>query len=50
MSYVPKLVTVAGVMFPGCVSPGPDLVAITSHAFLKRQRAYLLRSTSAHHT
>ncbi|GAB2924115.1 LysE family transporter [Paraburkholderia jirisanensis] len=37
MSYVAQLVTVAGVMFLGCVSPGPDLVAITSHALVKRR-------------
>ncbi|QYD67956.1 LysE family transporter [Paraburkholderia edwinii] len=37
MSYESQLLTVAGVMLLGCASPGPDLVAITSHAFVRRK-------------
>jgi threonine efflux protein len=37
MSYVPQLITVAGVMLLGCASPGPDFLAITSRALVKRQ-------------
>jgi len=32
MSYVPQLFTIAGVMLLACISPGPDLLAVTSHA------------------
>lgn len=37
MSYLPQLAAVAGVMFLACVSPGPDLVAVTSHALARRR-------------
>jgi threonine/homoserine/homoserine lactone efflux protein len=37
MSYLPQLAAVAGVMFLACVSPGPDLVAVTSHALVRRR-------------
>jgi len=37
MSYLPQLAAVAGVMLLGCVSPGPDLIAVTSHALEKRR-------------
>jgi len=37
MSYLPQLAAVAGVMLLGCVSPGPDLIAVTSHALAKRR-------------
>lgn len=37
MTYLPQLAAVAGVMFLACVSPGPDLVAVTSHALVRRQ-------------
>jgi threonine efflux protein len=36
MSYAPQLLAVAGVMFLACVSPGPDLLAVTSHALSRR--------------
>ena len=36
MTYLPQLAAVAGVMFLACVSPGPDLVAVTSHALARR--------------
>jgi threonine efflux protein len=36
MAYLPQLAAVAGVMFLACVSPGPDLVAVTSHALARR--------------
>lgn len=32
MSYAPQLFTIAGVMLLACISPGPDLLAVTSHA------------------
>lgn len=37
MSYFPQLAAVAGVMLLGCISPGPDLIAVTSHALAKRR-------------
>lgn len=37
MSYFPQLAAVAGVMLLGCVSPGPDLIAVTSHALARRR-------------
>jgi threonine efflux protein len=37
MTYLPQLAAVAGVMFLACVSPGPDLVALTSHALAQRR-------------
>ena len=37
MSYFPQLAAVAGVMLLGCISPGPDLMAVTSHALVKRR-------------
>ena len=37
MSYLPQLLAVAGVMLLGCISPGPDLIAVTSHALAKRR-------------
>jgi threonine efflux protein len=36
MSFAPQLLTVAGVMLLACVSPGPDLLAVTSHALSRR--------------
>ncbi|MBN3786195.1 LysE family transporter [Burkholderia sp. Ac-20353] len=37
MSYVPQLAAVGGVMLLACVSPGPDLIAVTSHALGNRR-------------
>lgn len=37
MSYFPQLFAIAGVMLLGCISPGPDLIAVTSHALAKRR-------------
>lgn len=37
MGYLPQLAAVAGVMLLGCISPGPDLIAVTSHALAKRR-------------
>jgi len=37
MSFVPQLALVAGVMFLVCVSPGPDLLAVSSHALSARR-------------
>ncbi|MBR8313205.1 LysE family transporter [Burkholderia dolosa] len=41
MSYLPQLAAVGGVMLLACVSPGPDLIAVSSHA-LGNRRAGLL--------
>lgn len=41
MSYLPQLAAIAGVMLLGCVSPGPDLIAVTSHALAKRRAGLL---------
>ncbi|MHA6195000.1 LysE family translocator [Pseudomonas wadenswilerensis] len=38
MSYVPQLLTIAVVMLLGCVSPGPDFIAVTSNALASRRR------------
>lgn len=40
MPYLAQLAAVAGVMLLACISPGPDLIAVTSHA-LSRRRAGL---------
>ncbi|WP_321791838.1 LysE family translocator [Burkholderia pyrrocinia] len=37
MNYLPQLATIAGAMLLGCISPGPDLLAVTSHALAKRK-------------
>ncbi|MDD2926047.1 LysE family transporter [Rhodoferax sp.] len=37
MDYFPQLAAVAGVMLLGCISPGPDLMAVTSHALTQRR-------------
>jgi threonine efflux protein len=37
VSYIPQLAAVAGVMLLACVSPGPDLISVTSHALAKRR-------------
>ncbi|RQS60686.1 lysine transporter LysE [Burkholderia sp. Bp8963] len=37
MSYIPQLAAVGGVMLLACVSPGPDLIAVTSHALGNRR-------------
>ncbi|WP_065501707.1 LysE family translocator [Burkholderia stabilis] len=37
MTYIAQLAAVAGVMLLACVSPGPDLIAVTSHALAKRR-------------
>lgn len=41
MSYFPQLAAVAGVMLLGCISPGPDLMAVTSHALASRRAGFL---------
>lgn len=38
MSYLPQLLTIAAVMLLGCVSPGPDFIAVTSNALASRKR------------
>jgi len=42
MSYFPQLAAVAGVMLLGCISPGPDLIAVTSHALANRRPGLLV--------
>ncbi|RQH01134.1 LysE family transporter [Paraburkholderia dinghuensis] len=37
MSFLPQLAAIAGVMLLACASPGPDMLAVTSHAFAKRR-------------
>jgi threonine efflux protein len=37
MAYFSQLAAVAGVMLLACVSPGPDLIAVTSHALSRRR-------------
>ncbi|AOJ16304.1 LysE family translocator [Burkholderia vietnamiensis] len=37
MTYIAQLAAVGGVMLLACVSPGPDLIAVTSHALAKRR-------------
>jgi threonine efflux protein len=37
MSYLPQLAAIAGVMLLACASPGPDMLAVTSHAFARRR-------------
>ena len=38
MEYLPQLLTIGAVMLLGCVSPGPDFIAVTSNALASRQR------------
>jgi RhtB (resistance to homoserine/threonine) family protein len=37
MNFVPQLAAIAGVMLLACASPGPDMLAVTSHAFARRR-------------
>lgn len=37
MSYLPQLLTMSGVLFLGCISPGPDFIAVTSSALVSRR-------------
>ena len=37
MNYVAQLAAIAGVMLLACASPGPDMLAVTSHAFARRR-------------
>ena len=37
MNYTAQLAAIAGVMLLACVSPGPDMLAVTSHAFARRR-------------
>ena len=37
MEYLPQLVTLAGIVLLACASPGPDFVAVTSHALHSRR-------------
>lgn len=37
MSYLPQLLTLAAVFLLGCISPGPDFIAVTSHALASRK-------------
>ncbi len=35
--FLPELLTLAGVMLLACISPGPDFIAVTSHALNSRR-------------
>ena len=37
MNFLPQLAAIAGVMLLACASPGPDMLAVTSHAFGRRR-------------
>ncbi|WP_296650714.1 LysE family transporter [Paraburkholderia sp.] len=37
MNFLPQLAAIAGVMLLACASPGPDMLAVTSHAFARRR-------------
>lgn len=37
MSYLPQLLTISGVLLLGCISPGPDFLAVSSHALVSRR-------------
>ena len=37
MNYTAQLAALAGVMLLACISPGPDMLAVTSHAFTRRR-------------
>jgi threonine efflux protein len=37
MSHIPQLMTIAVVFLLGAMSPGPDFVAVTSHALINRR-------------
>ena len=37
MDYLPQLLTLAGIILLACASPGPDFVAVTSHALHDRR-------------
>lgn len=37
MDYLPQLITLAGIILLACASPGPDFVAVTSHALHDRR-------------
>lgn len=41
MSFLPQLAAIAGVMLLACASPGPDMLAVTSHAFARRRAGLL---------
>lgn len=36
MDYLPQLITLSGIILLACASPGPDFVAVTSHALHDR--------------
>lgn len=42
MAYVPQLLTLAGVMLLACMSPGPDFIAVSSHALGSRRAGLLV--------
>lgn len=37
MDYLPQLLTLSGIILLACASPGPDFVAVTSHALHDRR-------------
>ncbi|ESX61604.1 LysE family transporter [Mesorhizobium sp. M1060] len=40
MSYLPQFLTLASVFLLGAMSPGPDFVAVTSHALISRRAGF----------
>lgn len=42
LDYLPQLLLLAGIVLMACASPGPDFVAVTSHALQKRSSGVLV--------
>lgn len=42
MDFLPQLLTLCGIILLACASPGPDFVAVTSHAFNDRRSGVLV--------
>lgn len=38
MTYAPQLLALAGIFLLGCISPGPDFIAVTTNALRSRSR------------
>lgn len=42
MDFIPQLLTLCGIILLACASPGPDFVAVTSHALTERRSGVLV--------
>lgn len=42
MDYLPQLLALSGIILLACASPGPDFVAVTSHALSERRSGVLV--------